>query len=193
MISKVIRTAICCSFVTTVGAFVVRPPNTKVVAPSQSQCAGRVSETVRFARTRSVQDSYLLQEFCISSGEVINPYEVLKVSRQADRPQIRDSYVTLSRRYHPDSMRHRTILPGSCNSMEEVRTHWERIKLSYEILKDPQTRRKYDRHEALSDPGEALRRAAVDAAFQGVTNIGKGIFNIGASAFAAVGKKENQS
>jgi DnaJ-class molecular chaperone len=125
-------------------------------------------------------DSYLLDEFKIHSGEVINPYRVLKVSRKADRTEIKQSYRTLSRRYHPDGNMHkREILPGSCNNWDEVRDHWERIKLAYEILSDPRSRKRYDRHEALADPSAAIQRAAVNAAFSGVAGVGKGIFSMG--------------
>jgi hypothetical protein len=78
--------------------------------------------------------SFWLKDFCIASGEIIDPYAVLKVPRKADGGAIRKSYIEQSRRYHPDGARHRKFLPGSCNSIEEVREQWERIKLAYEIL-----------------------------------------------------------
>ena len=126
--------------------------------------------------------SSLLQEFSIASGEIINPYEILKVPRRAERSQIRSHYIQLSRRFHPDAMRRDGILPGSCNNLYEVREQWERIKLAYEILTDPQRRRRYDRHEALADPGQAVQRAAVTAALRGVTGMGQGMWNVGAFA-----------
>jgi hypothetical protein len=78
--------------------------------------------------------SFWLKDFSIASGEIIDPYAVLKVPRKADSGAIRKSYIEQSRRYHPDGARHRKFLPGSCNSIEEVREQWERIKLAYEIL-----------------------------------------------------------
>lgn len=78
--------------------------------------------------------SFWLKDFSIASGEIIDPYAVLKVPRKADGGAIRKSYIEQSRRYHPDGARHRKFLPGSCNSIEEVREQWERIKLAYEIL-----------------------------------------------------------
>lgn len=42
-----------------------------------------------------------MQDYRIASGEVINPYEVLKVSRTATATEVRQSYISLSRRYHP--------------------------------------------------------------------------------------------
>ena len=55
---------------------------------------------------------FLLEEFSTHSGEVVNPYDILKVSRDAERSEIRKAYITLSKRYHPDGYRHRDILPG---------------------------------------------------------------------------------
>jgi DnaJ-class molecular chaperone len=123
-----------------------------------------------------------LDDFRLSNGELLDPYKTLKVARTADKAEIKRSYYTLSRRYHPDGVRHRSILPGSCNNLEDVRDQWERIRWSYEILSHEKTRKRYDRHEALADPGAALQRAAVDAAVQGVVGMGKGIFGMGAFA-----------
>ena len=95
--------------------------------------------TDRTSRSRSSNNnhektSFWLKDFSIASGEIIDPYAVLKVPRKADGGAIRKSYIEQSRRYHPDGARHRKFLPGSCNSIEEVREQWERIKLAYEIL-----------------------------------------------------------
>lgn len=60
--------------------------------------------TLQVAREKSIAGSnQWLQEYSIASGEIINPYEVLKVSRGASNQQVRESYITLSRRYHPVS------------------------------------------------------------------------------------------
>jgi DnaJ domain len=115
-------------------------------------------------------------EFKTNKGELVNPYSVLKVPRDADTSHIKKSYRELSRRYHPDGNRHRTILPGNCNNAEEVRDHWERIRLSYQILKSPTLRKRYDRHEVMSDPKAALQRAAADAALKSVKSVGQGLF-----------------
>jgi DnaJ-class molecular chaperone len=130
----------------------------------------------------SKKDSFLLDDFRLSNGDLLDPYKTLKVPRTAPRSEIKKSYYTLSRRYHPDGVRHRTILPGSCNNLDEVRDEWERIRWSYEILNNEKTRKRYDRHEALADPGAALQRAAVNAAFQGAMGMGKGLFGVGAFA-----------
>ena len=67
--------------------------------------------------------------------------------------------------------------------MDDVRAEWERIKLSYEILSDKRSRMKYDRHAMVQDPGEAMRRAALDAVGKGISGVGNGLWGIGAFAF----------
>lgn len=139
-------------------------------------------------KNNDTDSSFLLQEFKTHTGEIIDPYQILKVSRTADRFAIKRSYRDLSRRYHPDGVRHKDILPGSCNNLEDVREHWERIKLSYEILSDRKRRTRYDRHTAIADPGAALQRAAVNAAWNGAVEVGKGLFRVGAFAVQQVAK-----
>ena len=41
-----------------------------------------------------------------------NPYQVLKVPRDAEKKEIKDAYRKLSKRYHPDGVRFREVLPG---------------------------------------------------------------------------------
>jgi hypothetical protein len=135
-----------------------------------------------YARTEAEEASYLLQEFTVANGEMIHPYKILKINRSASRQEIKQAYRDLSRRYHPDAARQRDLLPGSCNNLDDVRDHWERIKLSYEILSDDKTRKKFDRHEALADPGKAMQRAALGAVGNAVGGGLKGMFNMGAFA-----------
>ncbi len=69
------------------------------------------------------------------------------------------------------------------NNKEEVRDEWERVKLAYEILRDPKLRLRYDRNVVIADPGAAMQRAALDAmgrSIQGVGQaMGKGLFGMG--------------
>ena len=65
----------------------------------------------------SVRDSdnaknLLLDEFRTSRGELIDPYKTLRVSRDADVREIKDSYRKSMKRHHPDGVRFREILPG---------------------------------------------------------------------------------
>ena len=73
----------------------------------------RMAATARSLRDDSNEKNFLLDEFKTASGEIVNPYKLLKVPRDADRTAIRQSYRNLSRVYHPDGALHRTILPGS--------------------------------------------------------------------------------
>lgn len=159
----------------------------------------------RHVYAQSDSNSFLLDEFKLYNGEAIDPYNVLQVSRRAQRSEIRGKYITLSRRYHPDAVMHRDILPGSCNNLDDVRTQWERIKLAYEILSNKKLRKRYDRHEVIADPQAAIKRAAMDAAGsaakgaaagigRGVFAVGKGLFNMGAKVVGeSVTEKNNNN
>jgi len=138
----------------------------------------QVAHTSCFAANEERTANYLLDEFSIHTGEVVDPYRILNVPREADRNEIKKAYRDLSRRYHPDSCR-KDILPGACNNWQEVRDQWERIKLSYEILSNTKTRKRYDRHVVLNDPKAALSRAASEAAWNGVKSVGQIIWGIG--------------
>lgn len=64
-----------------------------------------------------------------------DPYDVLGVSRDADQDDIKKAYRRLALRYHPD---HNPDDEASEEAFKEV--SW-----AYEILSDPDTRRRYDR------------------------------------------------
>jgi hypothetical protein len=78
------------------------------------------------------------------------------------------------------------------NDLDDVREEWERIKLSYEILRDNKTRRRFDRHEMVADPGAAMRRAAFEAATKGAVGVGKGLFNLGNFAVQQLSKNKDE-
>jgi hypothetical protein len=159
-----------------VQAFMVTPQGHSIPAT-------RGSTHSLYARTASTDEaSFLLEEFKVANGELIHPYKVLKINRSASRQEVKQAYRDLSRRYHPDGARHRDLLPGSCNNLDDVRDHWERIKLSYEILSDHKMRKRFDRHEALADPGKAMQRAALGAVGSGLKGVGAGFFKMGSFA-----------
>lgn len=124
----------------------------------------------------------LMDEFSTADGERVNPYKVLKVSRTANRQEIRQAYLRLSKKYHPDAVaqtiKDSGILPGKCNSVQETRLEWERVKLSYEILSDRKMRLRYDRLDVVTDPGAAFRRAALNTVAWGFMGVGKGIMSM---------------
>lgn len=134
-------------------------------------------------RTRySILFNNLMDEFSTADGERVNPYKVLKVSRTASRQEIRQAYLRLSKKYHPDAVaqtiKDSGILPGKCNSIQETRLEWERVKLSYEILSDRKMRLRYDRLDVVTDPGAAFRRAALNTVAWGFMGVGKGILSM---------------
>lgn len=166
-------------------------------AACKSTIERAVATPLHYARPANDEsdNNYLLDEFKTASGELINPYKVLRVSRNAENPEIKKAYRDLSRRYHPDMLIYRKdkeIWPGRCNNLDQVRDEWERIKLAYEILSDRKWRKRYDRHETLADPGKALQRTAMNAAWSGIEGVGKGIFGAGAFAFQQLTKPKEK-
>src|ERR1700759_2283184 len=73
-------------------------------------------------------------------------YEVLGVSRDADPADIQRAYRRLARRNHPDVNKH--------SGAEE---RFKDIAEAYDVLSDPELRRRYDAF------GEDFRRVAADA------------------------------
>jgi molecular chaperone DnaJ len=61
-------------------------------------------------------------------------YQILGVSRNASEKEIKQAYRRLARKYHPD------INPGD----KSAETKFKEINAAYEVLSDPEKRRKYD-------------------------------------------------
>src|SRR5262249_21376193 len=63
-------------------------------------------------------------------------YEVLGVKRDAPEKEIRSAYRKLARKHHPD------VNPGD----KQAEATFKEINNAYEVLKDPEKRKKYDKY-----------------------------------------------
>ncbi|WKG13303.1 J domain-containing protein [Nocardia sp. PE-7] len=61
-------------------------------------------------------------------------YEILGVSRDAEKDQIQQAYRKLARRYHPD-----------VNADPAAEDRFKEVSEAYEVLSDPETKSRYDR------------------------------------------------
>ncbi len=82
-------------------------------------------------------------------------YEILGVSRDADKEEIKIAYRRLARKYHPDVNKE----PGAEERFKE-------INRAYEVLSEPETRARYDRF------GEAGVAAGAGVGFQDIGDMG---------------------
>lgn len=166
------------------------PPSIGRPAGRKTIVGRKDAATARSFREEKPKRSFLLEEFTTYNDELVQPYSILGVGRDAERLDVRRAYIEMSKQYHPDAIRHREVLPTGCSCVEDAREHWERIKLSYEILSDRKTRMRYDRHASiattLADPSAAMKRAAVEAVSKGAMHFGRGIFDAGACAFKTI-------
>jgi molecular chaperone DnaJ len=82
-------------------------------------------------------------------------YEILGVTRDSDKEEIKRAYRRLARKYHPDVNKE----PGSEERFKE-------INRAYEVLSEPETRARYDRF------GEAGVSAGAGAGYQDFGDMG---------------------
>ncbi|MFW6171517.1 MAG: DnaJ domain-containing protein [Planctomycetota bacterium] len=69
-------------------------------------------------------------------------YEVLGVVPAASAEEIEGAFRALARKWHPDL----------CPNVQEAAEHFKRVAEAYEVLGDPEKRRRYDRSQAAPRP-----------------------------------------
>ena len=84
---------------------------------SSSSSSPRTSKTSLFMSTRTGRDFY----------------QILGVSRSADTREIKSAYRKLAKQYHPDA-----------NPNEDTTEKFQEVNRAYEVLKDPDLKKKYD-------------------------------------------------
>lgn len=146
-------------------------------SPFLSQRVGATPHFAARAAAAPTDSNYLLKEFEMCDGQVVNPYNVLNVPRTASESDVKRSFYKMSRLYHPDMVNNRDGLPGLCKSTEEARAEWDRVKFSYDILKDKRVRQRYDRHEALASLASDPIATGV-AALKGLSELGAICFEV---------------
>ena len=82
-------------------------------------------------------------------------YDILGVSRDADKEEIKRAYRRLARKYHPDVNKE----PGAEERFKEINT-------AYEVLSEPEVRTRYDRF------GEAGVSGGAGVGFQDIGDMG---------------------
>ncbi len=79
----------------------------------------------------------------------IDYYQILGVSKNADADQIKKAYRKLARKYHPD------VNPDN----QEAEVKFKQVNEAYQVLSDPEKRKKYDQYGKDWEHAEAFEQA----------------------------------
>jgi curved DNA-binding protein len=90
-------------------------------------------------------------------------YQILGVSRDADKSDIKKAYRKLARKYHPD-----------VNQAANAEDKFKEVNEAYEVLKDADKRQAYDRFGADWKHGQQFDDSGFSGGFQGGTYSGDG-------------------
>ena len=80
-----------------------------------------------------------------------DPYSVLGVSSNASDQEIKRAYRELARKYHPDNYANNPLADLAEEKMKEINE-------AYEILSDPEKRKKYDDQQQVAQPHETFKK-----------------------------------
>lgn len=80
----------------------------------------------------------------------LDPYETLKVSKDATETEIKKSYRKLCLLHHPDK-----LINKSETEVEESKIEFEKIQFAHMILSDEKKRKRFDKTGSLQDVGDS--------------------------------------
>ena len=103
-------------------------------------------------------------------------YQVLGVKRGASEKDLRRSYRKLARKYHPD------VNHGDKSAEDK----FKKVNHAYEVLSDPEKRRKYDQHGENWEQASQMEDAVRGTGFSGAPSDIGDIFGKGGGGFDSV-------